>query len=827
MRRGVVLCLWLLPCCTFPTTQTIIEIQADAVVRQRSTEIRIEVTDGHANALSAAIVVHPRATDFSGFPIRIPISAKRGEDTRSFALRVTALETAPLPDGSVNVSTLATNQIRTGFARGRVLRATLWLLSGCRCGVDERCVPDDNDDYVPECKPIDVDVRVEVDARIDSGIDAALGRSDAATDSTTGDATVVSRPVCAPTQHVCEGRCVSNFSPSYCGATSCTACPAPEHAIEAMCSERGCGFVCEIGYNECQRTCLNLATDRMHCGSCGNACPGAQLCVNRQCTEPPQCTDESGCAAMGTYCNPATGRCETGCNDAADCSARSEACNTTTHRCDCVATHHRCSQTGNACVPMTQIDACGVTCSACATPSGATATCDGSLCDFACGSATRCGVSCSVCPVGTGVASTGCGTESDANRCVVLTCASGYQPNTNRTGCDAVCMPNCAGRVCGGDGCGGSCGACAAGACNGTGDCVVLYPSSATVVPPAGMNYGFGFAVALSGAGTTLAVGDIHGGVGSNGSVTVYARNGAVWDALGVVLRPDGAIDFGESVALSADGSTLAVGDPRGGGAGSMGAVTVYIRSGSDWLSQGSLSRPSSADDFGKYIVLSADGSTLAVGDPHGPSQGAITVYYRTGAVWSSQGSLARAANVVFQIDHSIAISADGSMLVAGTATSTTNSVTYYVRGGGSWSIQGVVPEPTGARYFGDTVALSADGLVLVVGDSAGYSSGLSNGTVTIYVRNGAVWTRQGALQGPADVTFFGRLIALSADSGTLAVASGVTSPAPTTIYTRSAGVWTSERLNPSQYAWDLALSADGSSLAVGSGPPIVRIYTR
>src|SRR5262245_24489491 len=86
---------------------------------------------------------------------------------------------------------------------------------------------------------------------------------------------------------------------------------------------------------------------------------------------------------------------------------------------------------------------------------------------------------------------------------------------------------------------------------------------------------------------------------------------------------------FGSSVALSADGSTLAVGawleDSVAAGIGgnqadnsapAAGAVYLFTRSGTTWSQQAYVkaSNTGANDWFGSSVALSADGSTLAVG---------------------------------------------------------------------------------------------------------------------------------------------------------------------------------------------------------------------
>ncbi|EHL21181.1 Integrin alpha beta-propellor repeat-containing protein [Acidovorax sp. NO-1] len=125
----------------------------------------------------------------------------------------------------------------------------------------------------------------------------------------------------------------------------------------------------------------------------------------------------------------------------------------------------------------------------------------------------------------------------------------------------------------------------------------------------------FGYSVALSGDGTTLAVGayredsnatGANGDQGDNsavdaGAVYVFTRVGSTWSQQGYVKasNTDANDFFGTSLALSGDGNTLAVGatgedsnatgingDPVDNSATLAGAVYVFTRSGSTWSQQ-------------------------------------------------------------------------------------------------------------------------------------------------------------------------------------------------------------------------------------------------
>jgi trimeric autotransporter adhesin len=154
----------------------------------------------------------------------------------------------------------------------------------------------------------------------------------------------------------------------------------------------------------------------------------------------------------------------------------------------------------------------------------------------------------------------------------------------------------------------------------------------------------FGFAVALSGDGNTLAVGanfEDSGAAGINGNqadesangagaVYVFVRSGATWTQQAYIKASNaGEGDrFGYSLALSDEGNTLSVGtigedsgstgtsgNQADNSAQQAGAVYVFTRSGATWTQQAYLkaSNTQAGDMFGFCVALSADGNTLGV----------------------------------------------------------------------------------------------------------------------------------------------------------------------------------------------------------------------
>src|SRR6266436_3505967 len=287
----------------------------------------------------------------------------------------------------------------------------------------------------------------------------------------------------------------------------------------------------------------------------------------------------------------------------------------------------------------------------------------------------------------------------------------------------------------------------------------------------------FGFTVALSGDGNTMAVGTtgedssatgVNGNqadtsMAGSGAVYVFTRSGTAWSQQAYVKasntgeKEDGD-QFGYSVALSSDGNTLATGaiaersaatgingDQSSNAADGSGAVYVFARSGATW-SQQAYVKPWNTTVrgglFGYSVGLSGNGDTMAVGTyDEDRGRGAAYIFARTGATWSQQNRLTTSnAEPGDSLGCSIAISDDGNTVVAGAFDE--DSI-----------LRGIQPPNEGSN------------------DAA---SDVSTGAAYVFVRNGTAWTQQAFIKA------------------------------------------TNTRLND-QFAWALALSRDGDTLAVGA----------
>jgi len=444
-------------------------------------------------------------------------------------------------------------------------------------------------------------------------------------------------------------------------------------------------------------------------------------------------------------------------------------------------------------------------------------------------------------------------------------------------------------------------------------------PSSAAVAPNLKQAIGyfkaatpavearFGNRVALSADGSTMAVG-AYGEGGNTGAVYVFVKAGTTWTQQARIAapNPDANDYFGNALALSGDGSTLAIGaDGESSNhtgtysimpatnnlASSAGAVYVYTRSGAAWSRQAFIKAPNAfaSDLFGSTVRLSTNGDTLAVAayyesadltGTHGNgayfASGAAHVFTRVGGVWSAQGYL-KASNAgsgdYFGI--ALAISGSGDTVAVGAffeqsasaATPADNSLSsagavyVFQRTGALWAQQSYLkaPAPEASDRFGVAVVLSADGNTLGVGMDGESSNNtgvftanpvdnalaLNSGAAFVFTRAGATWSQQAYLK-PSNTRTphrFGNAMFMSADGNTYAVSSyredsnatGFNGDQSNTsaadagavfMFRRSGATWsqTAYLKSPNTGAGDrfggaVALSADGTTLAVGAAP--------
>ena len=145
-----------------------------------------------------------------------------------------------------------------------------------------------------------------------------------------------------------------------------------------------------------------------------------------------------------------------------------------------------------------------------------------------------------------------------------------------------------------------------------------------------------GWSVSLSSDGSRVAIGARHNDGNGNdaGHARIYEYSAGSWTQLGVDIDGEAAGDeSGFSVSLSSGGDTVAIGANYNTGAGgNAGHARIYEYSAGSWSQLGAdLDGEAVGDNSGQSVSLSSDGTTVAIGAPfndgNGTDAGHVRVY--------------------------------------------------------------------------------------------------------------------------------------------------------------------------------------------------------
>jgi hypothetical protein len=184
-----------------------------------------------------------------------------------------------------------------------------------------------------------------------------------------------------------------------------------------------------------------------------------------------------------------------------------------------------------------------------------------------------------------------------------------------------------------------------------------------------------GLSIALSSDGNIIAIGARYndGGGDNSGRVQVFNWNGSAWTPVGLDIPGDAAGDqSGFSVAMSSDGSRVAIGARYNkGGGNNSGHVRVFDWNGTEWVLVGiAIPGESANDESGYSVALSSDGSRVAIGAIYNADSGSQSGHGRVfdwnGSVWEPVGNSINGKSSGDQLGKSIAMSSDGSRVVIG-----------------------------------------------------------------------------------------------------------------------------------------------------------------
>ncbi len=315
--------------------------------------------------------------------------------------------------------------------------------------------------------------------------------------------------------------------------------------------------------------------------------------------------------------------------------------------------------------------------------------------------------------------------------------------------------------------------------------------------------------IAFSEDGTVLVIGVPQFGPSNDGCAVVFEESGGTWTEAATLngsLAVNAGDNMGNSVAISRDGSVIAVGAylDEAAGFSSSGLVYLFVRSGSSWNDMSSeTTRLNPADRanndfFGTSVAVNTDGSVIAAGalaaNGNGLDEGSAYVFLRPAGDWDTEPVHEEAARLRMSaaagydgsnLGESIEISADGSIVAAGAPEyariiGNSGAVFVFTEPAGGWDDDYPIPTEVnetavltteteiGSTYLGWDISMTGDGSIIAAG-GRGYNN---NGAVFVY-RSLGTWadasedqliTAYNGLSGDN----FGHSVALSGSGGYL-----------------------------------------------------------
>ncbi|MFB6273049.1 MAG: T9SS type A sorting domain-containing protein [Salinibacter sp.] len=319
-----------------------------------------------------------------------------------------------------------------------------------------------------------------------------------------------------------------------------------------------------------------------------------------------------------------------------------------------------------------------------------------------------------------------------------------------------------------------------------------------------------------------------------------------------------------EAVAVSEDGQRVIVGAPRADlSTTDQGAAYIFVRNGSgNWSQEATITGDNLSQNFpnfGSSVAIDADGNSVAVGaqvdDPSGQSNaGSAYVFSRSGSTWSQEDKLVASdpqADDFF--GYSIGINDAGDRVIVGArfedagGNMDQGSAYVFTENSGSWSQEakfsgGDLPN-SNFPNFGWSVAINGPGDRAVVGapfadptdPGADNGNGTQDGSAYVFARSsGGTWSEEAKLLSddyePGDN--FGFSVSID-DSGDRVVAgarfedpNGNTDQGSAYVFTRSGSSWaqeasfTGENLSAANFpnfGWSVSINGNGTRVAVGA----------
>ena len=351
-----------------------------------------------------------------------------------------------------------------------------------------------------------------------------------------------------------------------------------------------------------------------------------------------------------------------------------------------------------------------------------------------------------------------------------------------------------------------------------------------------------GTSLAMSNDGTRLAIGAPNNDAGRVRLFFLNEPGGGAWEEVAEIPGVAENDRFGAALAMSSDGTRLAVGGLKHDGTGTnAGHVRVF------GLSAGALTRvgddihgEAAGDNFGISVAMSSDGTRLAVGATYNDAAGLtdaghVRVFDLSDdtTAWNQVGDNIDGVAEGDGFGVSVQLSGDGARVAAGAQLNGVGNVRVFELNadGSEWiQVGNTIEGESENAYCGYSVSLSGDGSRVAVSSHRSHaSSGQNAGRVRVFDLNAeaATWVQSGAnIDGEAFNDRFGRSLSLSKDGTRLAVGARFNvnengSSGHTRLFQapdwKQVGADIDGEADGDNFGWAVHLSGDGARLAVGA----------
>ncbi|MEE9129955.1 MAG: FG-GAP repeat protein [Phycisphaerales bacterium] len=326
----------------------------------------------------------------------------------------------------------------------------------------------------------------------------------------------------------------------------------------------------------------------------------------------------------------------------------------------------------------------------------------------------------------------------------------------------------------------------------------------------------------------------------------------------------DGGLEhfFGRTVGISDDLNTIVIGAP--GHNTYRGAVYIYVRTGSDWIEQAIFTAPDPVpyNQFGRSVAISADGRTVVIGEvlddnKAGNDTGAAFVfgYDPKRDQWLQRAKLLvsdAAADDAFGLE--VALTPDGVTAVV-TALGVENdkgvsagAAYVFERPPEGWTDMHETFKLTASDQepldvFGKSVAVSPGGRFILIGDQMDYEPAVAAGAAYVFGRagDGFQWIELQKLMASDAAEFdnFGRSVAVSLDAATIVVGAKsvddvACSAGAAYVFVRQADRWieqakiyASDGAVSDRFGWSADISDDGNTALIGNVKGTAYLFSR